>query len=156
MNRQYEELREKNPNAFVWVDDPGLGLIFTAFSGYNEGQAKEDLDRFLGGLKGPKGIHLCARPDWDFLLKSKIDILSFDSFNCGTVIVNYPSLRDFFDGEESSPGGSCLPIRNSWNEKPSTLWQNDWRLFGTISPRKGLIRESFSINPCWHRPPAIS
>jgi hypothetical protein len=97
VNRQYRELREKNPNAFVWVDDPGLELIFTAFSGYNEVQAKGDLDHFLEGLEGPKGIHLCAKPDWDFLLKSRIDILSFDSFNCGAVIINYLSLRDFFN-----------------------------------------------------------
>jgi hypothetical protein len=97
VNQQYQELREKNPNAFVWVDDPGLELIFTAFSGYNEVQARGDLDRFLEGLEGPKGIHLCAKPDWDFLLKSKLDILSFDSFNCGAVIINYPSLREFFN-----------------------------------------------------------
>jgi hypothetical protein len=97
VNQQYQELKTKNSNAFVWIDDPGLGLIFTAFSGYNEVQAKGDLDRFLEGLEGPKGIHLCAKPDWDFLLKSKMDILSFDSFNCGAVIINYPSLREFFD-----------------------------------------------------------
>jgi len=97
VNQQYYELREKNPNAFVWVDDPGLSLIFSAFSGYNEGQARTDLDRFLEGLEGLKGVHLCAKPDWDFLLKSKIDILSFDSFNCGVVIVNYPSLKDFVE-----------------------------------------------------------
>jgi hypothetical protein len=97
VNRQYEELREKNTNAFVWVDDPGLALIFNALSGYNEFQAKTDLDRFLGGLEGPRGVHLCAKPDWDFLLKSKIDILSFDSFNCGAMIINYVSLRDFVD-----------------------------------------------------------
>ncbi len=97
VNQQYRELRERNPNAFVWVDDPGLGLIFSALSGYNEVQAKTDLDRFLTGLEGPKGVHLCARPDWDFLFKSKIDILSFDSFNCGVVIVNYPSLKDFVE-----------------------------------------------------------
>ncbi len=97
VNQQYHELREKNPNAFVWVDDPGLALIFSALSGYNEFQAKTDLDMFLEGLEGPKGIHLCAKPDWDFLLKSRIDILSFDSFNCGVVIINYPSLRDFID-----------------------------------------------------------
>jgi len=97
VNRQYEELREKNGNAFVWVDDPGLELIFSAFSGYNEGQARSDLNQFLEGLKGPKGVHLCGKPDWDFLLKSKIDLLSFDSFNCGSVIVNYPSLRNFFE-----------------------------------------------------------
>ena len=97
VNRQYHELREKNPNAFVWVDDPGLELIFAAFSGYTEVLAKGDLDHFLEGLEGPKGIHLCAKPDWDFLLKSKIDILSFDSFNCGAVIINYLSLKEFFN-----------------------------------------------------------
>jgi len=70
-------LRRKHPHAFVWVDDPGLGLIFTAFSGYNEAQAKTDLDQFLLGLEGSRGIHLCARPDWDFLLRSRLDILSF-------------------------------------------------------------------------------
>ncbi len=95
VNEQYRQLKAKNSNAFVWVDDPGLGLIFSALSGYNEGQARDDLDRFLEGLEGPKGIHLCAKPDWDLLLKSKMDILSFDSFSCGALIVNYPSLRDF-------------------------------------------------------------
>jgi hypothetical protein len=74
-----------------------LGLIFSAFSGYNETQAKNDLDRFLEGLEGPQGVHLCAKPDWDFLLKSKLDILSFDSFNCGAIIINYASLRDFIN-----------------------------------------------------------
>ncbi len=97
VNRQYEELKTKNPNAFVWVDDPGLELIFTAFSGYNEIQAREDLNQFLQGLEGPAGLHLCAKPDWDFLLKSKLDILSFDSFSCGAVIVNYPSLIQFLE-----------------------------------------------------------
>ena len=97
VNRQALELREKHPHAFVWMDDPGLGLIFSAFSGYNEARAKDDLDRFLPGLEGPRGIHLCAKPDWDFLLKSKLDILSFDSFSSGALIVNYPSLRDFLE-----------------------------------------------------------
>jgi hypothetical protein len=97
VNEQDRELKMKNPNAFVWVDDPGLEIIFTAFSGYNEVQAKSDLDRFLEGMEGPKGVHLCAKPDWDFLLRSKLDILSFDSFSCGPVIINYPSLREFMD-----------------------------------------------------------
>ena len=97
VNQQYRELKRKNPSAFVWVDDPGLELIFTAFSGYPEGQAKNDLDHFLEGLEGPTGVHLCAKPDWDFLLKSKLDILSFDSFHCGAVFINYPSLREYLE-----------------------------------------------------------
>ncbi len=97
VNLQYQELRMKNPHAFVWLDDPGLGLIFNALSGYNEVRARGDLDSLLKGLDGPRGIHLCAKPDWDFLLRSKIDILSFDSFSCGEMITRYPSLKDFFN-----------------------------------------------------------
>jgi hypothetical protein len=97
VNLQYRELRMKNPHAFVWLDDPGLGLIFNALSGYNEVQARGDLDSLLKGLDGPRGIHLCAKPDWDFLLRSKIDILSFDSFSSGEMITHYPSLKDFFN-----------------------------------------------------------
>jgi len=97
VNLQYQELRAKNPHAFVWLDDPGLGLIFNALSGYNEVQARDDLDFLLKGLEGPRGIHLCAKPDWDFLLRSKIDILSFDCFSSGEMITRYPSLKDFFN-----------------------------------------------------------
>ena len=97
VNRQVQELTAKNPNAFVWVDDPGLGFIFTAFSGYPEGVAKKDFDQFLEGLEGPTGVHLCAKPDWDFLLKSKLDLLSFDAFGCGEVVVNYLSFKSFID-----------------------------------------------------------
>ena len=97
VNLQYQELRLKNPHAFVWLDDPGLGLIFNALSGYNEVQARDDLDQLLKGLERPRGIHLCAKPDWDFLFRSPIDILSFDSFSCGAMIVRYPSFKDFLD-----------------------------------------------------------
>jgi hypothetical protein len=97
VNLQYEELIMKNPHAFVWLDDPGLGLIFNALSGYNEVRARDDLDQLLKGLKGPSGIHLCAKPDWDFLFRSKMDILSFDSFSCGAMIVRYSSFKDFLN-----------------------------------------------------------
>jgi len=97
VNVQYQELKTKNPQAFVWLDDPGLGLIFNALSGYNEVQARTDLDSLLRGLEGPRGIHLCAKPDWDFLLRSRIDMLSFDSFSCGEMITHYPSLKEYFD-----------------------------------------------------------
>jgi hypothetical protein len=132
VNRQYQELKTKNPHAFVWVDDPGLELIFTAFSGYNEVQAKGDLDQFLEGLEGPRGLHLCAKPDWDFLLKSKLDILSFDSFNCGVVIINYPSLIDFLNRGETLSWGIVPTYTelleretvDSLMERLETFWEN--------------------------------
>jgi hypothetical protein len=147
VNQQYQELKTKNPNAFVWVDDPGLGLIFTAFSGYNEVQAKSDLDRFLEGLEGSKGVHLCAKPDWDFLLKSKLDILSFDSFNCGVVIINYPSLREFL-GRGGVLSWGIVPTYtelleqetiDSLKERLETFWED---LFRRGVDQERLLRQS--------------
>ena len=141
VNRQYEELKTKNPNAFVWIDDPGLELIFTAFSGYTEIQAKEDLNRFLGGLEGPAGVHLCAKPDWDFLLKSKLDILSFDSFNCGAMIINYPSLLEFL-GKGAVISWGIVPTYTEMLER-ETLHSLKERLevFWEVLSRKGVDHE---------------
>jgi len=80
VNIQYQELRKKNSNAFVWVDEPGLGYVFSGFSGYNEQHAREDYHRFVDGLEGPKGLHLCAEVNLPYLLELGIEILSFDAY----------------------------------------------------------------------------
>jgi len=89
-NYQYRELIGQNPNAFMWVDEPGLEFIFGSFTGYSSERARVDFQRFLDGLEGPKGVHLCGNPDWSFLLKEvKLDILSFDAFSTGRVFTRY-------------------------------------------------------------------
>jgi len=80
VNVQYHDLRKKNQNAFVWVDEPGLGYVFSGLSGYNERQANEDYSTFIDGLEGPKGLHLCANVNLPYLLELGIEILSFDAY----------------------------------------------------------------------------
>jgi hypothetical protein len=80
VNIQYRQLAEKNPNAFVWVDEPGLAQVFSALTGYNDQQAKKDFASFFDGVEGPKGLHLCAAVDLRYLLELDADILSFDAF----------------------------------------------------------------------------
>jgi hypothetical protein len=89
VNLQYQELKKKNPNAFVWVDEPGLGYVFSGFSGYNDQQAKEDYYNFVQGLEGPKGLHLCAEVNLPYLLELGIEILSFDAFQIGFMPKEY-------------------------------------------------------------------
>lgn len=79
-NVQYRALRERNTNAFVWLDEPGLGYVFSGLSGYNDQQAKEDYHNFVGGLEGPKGLHLCADVNLPYLLELGVEILSFDAY----------------------------------------------------------------------------
>jgi len=80
VNLQYHELKERNPHAFVWLDEPGLGYVFSALSGYNDQQARKDYHDFLCGLEGPRGLHLCADVNLPYLLELGVDILSFDAY----------------------------------------------------------------------------
>lgn len=80
INVQLRRLKEKNANAFMFIDEPGMQFIFSAMSGYGEQKAREDLDVFLSTIDSPKGIHLCGNPDWDFLLGFDMDVLSFDVY----------------------------------------------------------------------------
>ncbi len=80
INIQLTRLKERNANAFMFIDEPGLQFIFSAMSGYGEQKAKTDLDNFFATVDGPRGIHLCGNPDWDFLLNLDMDILSLDVY----------------------------------------------------------------------------
>jgi hypothetical protein len=88
-NTQYRELKERNPNAFVWLDEPGLGYVFSGLSGYNEQQAKEDYHNFVAGLEGPKALHLCAEVNLPYLLELGVEILSFDAYQIGFMPKEY-------------------------------------------------------------------
>ena len=80
LNAQYQELGQKNANAFVWLDEPGLGWVFSGMTGYNDIQAGQDYRSFLSGIQGPKALHLCANVNLPYLLDLGIEILSFDSY----------------------------------------------------------------------------
>jgi hypothetical protein len=88
-NIQYQELEKRNPKAFVWLDEPGLGYVFSGLSGYNEQQAKEDYHNFVEGLEGPKGVHLCAEVNLPYLLELGVEILSFDAYQIGFMPKEY-------------------------------------------------------------------
>jgi hypothetical protein len=80
INVQRQQLQEKNANAFVWLDEPGLGWIFSGLSGYGDVQAKQEYKDFLEGLEGIKALHLCANVNLPYLLSMGIDLLSFDAY----------------------------------------------------------------------------
>ncbi len=83
VNAQLHRLQRLNPNAFMFVDEPGMQFIFSALSGYGDLAAKEDLASFFAQIERPRGIHLCGNPDWDFMLGLDLDVLSLDVYTNG-------------------------------------------------------------------------
>lgn len=80
VSHQYRELLEKNSGAFVWLDEPGLGWVFSGLSGYNDIQARQDYRQFLTGFDSPPALHLCANVNLPYLLELGIELLSFDAY----------------------------------------------------------------------------
>jgi len=91
VNRHLADLRAINPRSFVWVDEPGLEFLFSGITGYTSESARADLSLFLSLLEGPRGVHLCGNPDWDFLLQSQVDLISLDAYNNRDILTGYRS-----------------------------------------------------------------
>lgn len=89
LQAQYDEMKAVHPAPFVWVDEPGLEMIFMAFTGYTSEKAAADYRSFLESFPGPKGVHLCGNPDWSFLLNLDLDILSIDVLARGHIFSRY-------------------------------------------------------------------
>jgi hypothetical protein len=89
VNAQLARLTKRNPNAFMFIDEPGLQFLFSAMTGYSDMAAKGDMELFFSMIQRPRGVHLCGNPDWDFLLGLDLDILSLDVYSNGEVFASY-------------------------------------------------------------------
>jgi len=98
VNVQLARLKKRNPNAFMFVDEPGLQFLFSAMAGYGDMKARDDLDQFFAQVDRPRGIHLCGNPDWDFLLRLDLDVLSLDVYTNGEIFASYATaIHRFLD-----------------------------------------------------------
>ena len=52
---QLQRLKGHNPNAFMFIDEPGLQFLFSAMSGYNNVAAKKDMENFFSLIDRPRG-----------------------------------------------------------------------------------------------------
>ena len=99
INVQYAELKRKNENAFVWLDEPGLGWVFSGLSGYGDIVAQRDYREFLATLAGPGALHLCANVNLPYLLDLGTSVLSFDAYQIEIMPKGYAeAIRDFVKG----------------------------------------------------------
>jgi methionine synthase II (cobalamin-independent) len=64
----------------IFVDEPYLTSLGSAFVAISNDQVVSLLEEVLGGISGYKGVHCCGSTDWSLLLKSSTDVLSFDTY----------------------------------------------------------------------------
>ncbi len=95
---QERALRSVFPRTIIFVDEPYLTSIGSAFVSFPKEQVVTLIDEVLGGISGLKGIHCCGNTDWSVLLQTSLDILNFDAYSYGESISLYPAeVKSFLD-----------------------------------------------------------
>jgi len=84
-------LRQISPDTIIFIDEPYLTSLGTAFVAIANEQVTTLLEEVFSGIKGLKGVHCCGSTDWSLLLKSSADILSFDAYNYADSLSCYPA-----------------------------------------------------------------
>jgi len=87
---QERKLRTISPNTIIFVDEPYMASLGSAFVSLPREQAVALLEEVFGGISGLKGVHCCGNTDWSLLLKTSLDILNLDAYNYGYTLALYP------------------------------------------------------------------
>lgn len=140
INSQYRQLTRKNPNAFIWIDEPGLNYVFSGLFAYNDQQAKEDYQYLLAGLEGPKAIHLCININLPYLLELGAEMISFDAYHLELIPHKYAAAitEYIYQGGIISWGIVPTEISELTHETPRTLLKRILDYWHQISTYSGI------------------
>jgi methionine synthase II (cobalamin-independent) len=87
---QEKELRKVSKNTIIFVDEPYLSAYGATGVILSQEKIVSLLEEVFRGISGLSGVHCCGNTDWSILLKTSVDILSFDTYNYAQSLSLYP------------------------------------------------------------------
>jgi len=98
---QEKELSRISKNTIIFVDEPYMAAYGASTSAgvFSSPEKIADLiEKVFTGISGLKGLHCCGNTDWSVLLKTSLDILSFDAYSYAESLSLYPAeIKKFLD-----------------------------------------------------------
>jgi methionine synthase II (cobalamin-independent) len=88
---QEKELRKVSKNTIIFVDEPYLSAYGATGVILSQEKIVSLLEEVFRGISGLSGVHCCGNTDWSILLKTSVDILSFDTYNYAQSLSLYPA-----------------------------------------------------------------
>ncbi len=93
---QASEFAKRGAVPIIFLDEPALaGFGTSAYITITKEDVTQSMDEIaqeIHAQNGLAGVHVCANTQWDMLLDSKIDIISFDSFSYFDRFILFPEL----------------------------------------------------------------
>jgi hypothetical protein len=154
---QENELKKISVKTIIFVDEPimaSYGSVVASGPFSKPEKIAAMIDEVFEGISGLKGIHCCGNTDWPVILKTKLDILSFDAYNYAESISLYPGEIRKFLGRGGAIAWGIVPNDSESLNKETIASLKD-RLEEAMAPftRNGLsikdiIRQSLLTPSC--------
>jgi methionine synthase II (cobalamin-independent) len=97
---QANAMAKRGAVPIIFLDEPALaGFGTSAYITISKDaviECIEEIVREIHGEKGLAGVHVCANTEWDMLLGSNIDVISFDAFSFFDKFILYPEMIKAF------------------------------------------------------------
>ena len=128
----------------LFIDEPALaGLGSSSFISVSKEDILQDLAEVISSIHisgGLAGVHVCANTDWNILLNSDIDILSFDAYSFFDKFITCKSLIHAFlergtliawgivptAEPEHIERESCASLVKRWEKQAGLLSSSTW------------------------------
>jgi hypothetical protein len=98
---QIREFRQFNKPVIIFIDEPAMESLGSAFSAVSSEVVAEKLNEIIDTiheLGGIAGIHCCGNADWPMIFNTRVDIVNFDAFGYMDRVLLYPGdIKKFYD-----------------------------------------------------------
>jgi methionine synthase II (cobalamin-independent) len=154
-------LKKISKNTIIFIDEPymasyGSSVAAGAFA--KPEKIIEMINEVFDGISGLKGIHCCGNTDWSIILKTRLDILNYDTYEYGPSLSLYADEVKQFIGRGGCIGWGIVPNHTGSLMKESVASLKD-RLGEAMAPftRNGLsikdiVKQSLLLPSCGLNP----
>ncbi len=143
----------------IFFDEPGLaGFGSSAFITITKQDVKSALNEVIQAVhdeNGLAGVHVCANTEWDILLDSDIDIISFDAYSFFDKFILYPEMIKSYIERGGTLAWGIVPTSNIDDIKKETGKSLYAKLRAQIDSlvelgisRKTIVEQSFITPSC--------
>ena len=158
---QVNELKQLTSHTppIIFIDEPGIvSFGSSAYMGVSREMVSNGVAEVTAGIQeggGLAGVHICANGDWDPVLSSRTDIISFDAYSYfDNFILFKKQLIDFLSRSGLLawgiiPTGDPLILEKVNGDGLFAKWKNQLELLSTFGfSKKQLMEQTFIAPSC--------
>ncbi len=97
------EFSKRGAVPIIFIDEPALAgfgtSVYITITKEDVVQSIEEIILEIHAENGLAGVHVCANTEWDMLLGSKVDIISFDAYSFFDKFILYPEMIKAYLGQ---------------------------------------------------------